>query len=157
MADNLGWALTMRTFDRSFVDSFCSRLSRIPEDAKPLWGAMNRGQMFAHLSQAIGYSLGELPRAKDEGNLFYHAVAAPLILNGFIRMPRNVEAPKMYAFDAPGEPLESVHARLEAFLDRMSEPHFNPLPHPLFGAIGAKGWGKLHIVHGDHHARQFAV
>jgi hypothetical protein len=31
------------------------------------------------------------------------------------------------------------------------------IPHPFFGDFGPEGWAKLHVIHCDHHLRQFGV
>jgi hypothetical protein len=50
-----------------------------------------------------------------------------------------------------------VSALLGQFLDRLGRADFAPPPHPYFGDIGPGGWARLHLVHLEHHLRQFGA
>jgi hypothetical protein len=46
---------------------------------------------------------------------------------------------------------------MEMYLKGLEAGTIKAAPHPGFGDIGAEGWGKMHVVHTDHHLRQFGV
>jgi len=118
---------------------------------------MRPPELYAHLLTAIGYPLGRVPQTPDEGGFFGHWIAAPLILNGIIKIPQNQPAPSMYAAAPPSASVEEVAQVLEDYLAAQAKPDFAPPPHPFFGNIGPRGWSKLHIVHLEHHLRQFGA
>ena len=146
----------MRAFDRRFVDEACKIIRALPPDRKAEWGRMNVGQMFAHMVAAYGYSLGKLPLTRNEGGIFGR-IAAPIILNGLMRIPKDQKAPSMYDAAAPTATAEELAAVIEEFYARLQDPGFAPPAHPFFGDIGKDGWAKLGIVHLEHHLRQFGV
>jgi hypothetical protein len=139
---------------------FLERLRSIPPDRVALWGTMSTPQMIGHLDTSLRYSRGELPPAPFVGGFKTQYVYGPLILNGIIRIPRGVKLPRRGK--TPAKPLaegtiDQVETSLKAFLESVGEPDFRPLHHPFFGNFGAKGWGKFHVVHFDHHLRQFGA
>ncbi|HRK36636.1 MAG TPA: DUF1569 domain-containing protein [Candidatus Hydrogenedentes bacterium] len=149
----------MRAFDHDFVNETAARLNRIKVEAKPLWGTMTAEQMFGHLAGALRFAMGRGPEEPDRSTWFTRRVIAPLLLRGILKTPRNV---KGIRFAKPSEPLpvsdaETVHALLESYLAAVQSGELNPPDHPMFGNIGVDGWAKLHVLHFDHHLRQFGV
>lgn len=146
----------MRNFDRRFVDEAAGIVRALPLEKRPEWGSMSPPQMFSHMVTAIGYALGKALQTPNEGGLFGRLVA-PILLNGWMRIPKGQKAPSMYDAAAPSATAEELVAALEAFHAKMADPAFAPPPHPFFGEIGKAGWAKLNIVHLEHHLRQFGV
>jgi hypothetical protein len=146
----------MRPFDQAFIDDTISRYGKLPTDAKPKWGSMSPPQLFAHLTTAIRYSSGKEELTPDEGGFFGHWIAAPLILNGIIKIPKGQKGPAMYDTAAPEGDLETLRAELEELLAKLDGDFQAPI-HPYFGEIGNDGWTQLHVIHVDHHGRQFGV
>jgi len=148
--------MAVRAFDRNFINHSRTLLNSISSDARPVWGSMNRGQMLAHMQTAIRYSLGKETETPNEGGLFGRMVA-PLILSGLIKIPKGQKGPAMYDTAAPSATVDELMAELNEFLEALWKPGFTPPAHPYFGDIGAKGWANLHIVHLEHHLRQFGA
>ena len=146
----------MRIFDQRFVDEASAIIRALPMDKKPQWGKMSVPQMFAHMTTAFGYALGKVPQTANEGG-FFGKIAAPLILNGIVHIPKDQKAPSMYDAGAPTATAEELIAVITAYHARLSDPGFSPPSHPFFGDIGVNGWSKLGIVHFEHHLRQFGV
>lgn len=145
----------MQTLDHDYVEALIARLEAIPQDAKPLWGAMTRDTMAAHLAQAVRLSMGRPTPLPDNSTWFGRRVVGPLIINGILPMPKNVKSP-MPAMDAAGKAdIETFHALLEEYLTLVQADELKPAPHPYFGTIGVDGWAKLHVVHFEHHMKQF--
>lgn len=144
-------------FDQAFVEACGGRFRRIAEDSKPLWGSMNPGEMRAHLLTAVRYSLGREEIAPPEGSWFIRTILTPLLINGWLKMPKNVAKPKMYDVQPPTAELDALTGEMNEFAERYASGQFDPPAHPALGDLGAKGWAKLHAVHFDHHLRQFGV
>ncbi len=85
-------------------------------------------------------------------------VAGPLILQGLLPIPKNVRAPRR-AVPTSGihlqDDLETLQALLEEYLQLVQADELTCPPHPLFGDIGVDGWARFHVVHFEHHLRQF--
>ena len=147
----------MRPFDQSYVDDIVRRLGSLSADATPAWGRMTPRQLYAHLTTATRYALGKEPETPNEGGFFGRWIAGTLILNGFMNIPKNQQAPKMYDRQPPESDIDTLRGELQELLDRINDGTFRPIPHPYFGDFGVDGWKKLTVVHAEHHARQFRV
>ncbi len=147
----------MPEFNRRFIEQTAERFRKLAPDSKPLWGRMSSPQMLAHLAQLVKYSIGKEPETPNEGGWFGHYVAAPLILNGVIKIPKNSKAPRLYERQAPHGDVPMLTGELTEFLTRLEDASFNPPAHPYFGRLDAHQWAKLHVIHIDHHATQFGV
>jgi oxepin-CoA hydrolase/3-oxo-5,6-dehydrosuberyl-CoA semialdehyde dehydrogenase len=146
----------MRNFDHDYVEEVIRRLGRITPDAKPAWGKLTRQGMIQHLADSVRYSMGRLGDVPDRSNWVLRKVIAPLILNEIIRLPRNLPAPP-YPKRAAQDDLETLHALLEEYLGLVQAGEFAPKRNSALGDIGVDGWAKMHLVHFEHHMRQFGV
>lgn len=149
----------MRTFDHDYANEVIARLGRLKPDARPQWGTMSRDQMIGHLAYSVRYSMGKGAEIPFVGNWFTKNIVAPLLLNGWLPIPKNLKDPRLDKFIA-GQPTadsETLHAVLETYLDWVQSGEFTPRDHPAFGAIGVDGWAKMHMVHFEHHLKQFGV
>lgn len=151
--------MNVRTFDHDFVNETIARLNRIKPDARPLWGSMTRDLMIGHLIRSVKTSMGKGPAYPFAGNWFMRRVIAPLTLNGLLPIPKNVKSvePLEAHQEPPTGDTETLHAVLEAYLDSVQSGDISPPQHPVFGDIGVDGWAKLHVVHFEHHMKQFGV
>jgi hydroxymethylglutaryl-CoA reductase len=145
----------MRVVDHDYVEEVLERLGRIPADAKPAWGTMNGAQVVTHLARTIQFSMGKLGKVEDGSTWFSRNIIGKLLINGILRMPKNVKVPGQ-ADVAPAD-LETLHAILEEYIALAQADELVVEPHPFFGPIGVDGWAKLHVVHFEHHMKQFGV
>jgi hypothetical protein len=147
----------MPKFDQQSIDSVIERSNKIEEDAKPIWGSMSPAQMRAHMVTAIRYSLSKEEHSPDESTFVVKNILGPLIINGIIKLPKNIDKPKLYDASAPTATIEELKTEMDEFLAKLNSGSFDPPVHPALGDLGATGWAKLHDVHADHHLRQFGV
>jgi hypothetical protein len=150
----------MRHFDHDYVNHAMSRLKLIPPDAKPAWGKMNRDQLYGHLIMVMRRCMGRGPDVPDKSTWLTRNVLGPLIINGFVKIPKNVRIPRPKGQTAPIEhsgDLETLHAVFEEYLSAVETGKLDPPHHPFFGRIGVDGWSKFHVQHIGHHLRQFGV
>lgn len=151
--------MSVRAFDHDFVNETIARLNRIKPDARPLWGNMTRDLMIGHLIRSVKTSMGRGPTYPFVGNWFTRRVVAPLILHGLLPIPKNVKGVEpLVPHQGPltGD-TEALHAVLETYLDLVQSGAISPPQHPVFGDIGVDGWAKLHVLHFEHHLKQFGV
>ncbi len=151
----------MPTFDREFIEATTQRLDKLTPDSEPLWGKMSPAQMMGHLNMSIIYSLGNLPAFPDASTWPSRNIIAPLILNGILKFPKNIVPPRAEGAPPPPPPPEGTQEMLinamGMYLTALEAGTVKDVAHPVFGAIGPKGWAKMHVVHTDHHLRQFGV
>jgi hypothetical protein len=151
----------MPKFDRAFIDQTAKRLEQLTPESKPLWGKMTCPQMMGHLNMTIIYSLGNLPAIPGSPSWAYRNIIGPLILNGIMKLPKNLTPPRPEGTPAPPPPppgnAQMLLNAMEMYLKGLEAGTIKAAPHPGFGDIGAEGWGKMHVVHTDHHLRQFGA
>lgn len=145
-------------FDHDFVREAAERLSTLSQDATPVWGAMTPGQMIAHLRESVEYSMGLGPKVRIRTNWFARRILAPLYLNGLLPLPRNAEGLHGGSGRAGvGMDTEALWTVVDEYLGLVHTGEVDPAAHPRFGDIGVEGWGKLHVLHFEHHMRQFGL
>lgn len=151
----------MRHLDGDYVEELMTRLKRIPHDAKPAWGTLDRQGLVEHFIWVLRHSMGRSTTVPHLGNWATRWFLAPLVLNGWVPIPKNVKFPKWLrktGFDGrePGDE-ETLHALLEEYLNLVQADELRPAKHPVFGDIGVDGWDRMHVRHFEHHFRQFGV
>lgn len=143
-------------FDRDYARNVMDRLSRLPHDRAPRWGRMRAPELVPHLTHTLRYSMGRRGDLPFKGNWFTRRVVGPLVLSGFMPIPRNVNLPQP---ERPPErengSLETLHAVVDDYLAAVETGALHPAPHVLFGDIGVDGWARLHVLHFEHHLKQF--
>jgi hypothetical protein len=143
-------------FDRQNYDELVKRLDNIAPVATRQWGRMDVSQMLHHLNVAIGCGLGyyKLP---DKSNLVTRHIIPFLVLDVIKRFPKGSKAPaalrseQSYDFDTEKKQLKEI--LVKAYATR-SDADWSP--HTYFGKMTRKAWGKLIMIHCDHHFRQFS-
>lgn len=151
----------MPHFDSDYVELLMRRLGRIAPDAVPRWGTLRRDTLIEHLMWVVLHSMGRSDQMAFQGNWLTRRLLAPLILNGWVPIPKNLPIPKKdrargVTLRCPGG-LDDLRALLEEYLNLVQADEFHPAPHPVFGDIGVDGWDKMHLRHFEHHLRQFGV
>lgn len=150
----------MRYFDHDTARETLRRAAGIPADAAPRWGTMNRDQMFGHLAETTLYTMGRRGPGVDRSTWFTRNLIKPVILSGAVKLPRNVKLPRR-----PGQPapmmadgdIESLEAVIDEYLALAQAGELEPRLHPFFGLLGVDEWARFHVLHFDHHLRQFGV
>ena len=151
----------MQTFDHDYAETLVERLRALPEDTKPRWGSLTPPGMVRHVTNLMRYSMGKGEECPFTGNWFSKNVIGPLLVNGIMRMPKNVKVRGMKMDQAQLAPLagevETFHAVLDEYLDAVQSGALLPKIHPYFGDLGVDGWAKCHVMHIEHHMRQFGA
>ena len=140
-------------------DEFRNRVLRITVANPRQWGTMNVSQMLHHLNLSCGGSLGfyDLP---DESYFISRTVFRWILVDWFpeqpvgLRLPKGFKIPHGAQFDFDFEKQQLLEI-LDADWHARSAADWQP--HPMFGPMTAKEWGKLLQIHIDYHLRQFAA
>ena len=105
----------VRSFDYDFVEEIMPRLGAIKPGTPPAWGTLSPEGVIQHLADTMRYAMGKGPALPDKSTWFLRTIAAPLVLNGIVRIPRNVKAPRFGDSEATDD-LETLHAVLDEYL-----------------------------------------
>ncbi len=151
----------MEHMDTDYVERVVARLGRIAPDAVPLWGVLRRDTLIEHLVWVVLHSMGRSAQMPFCGNWFTVHVLGPLFMVGLLPIPRNIQIPRRLrergvTMREPGD-LDTLRRLLEEYLNLVQADELSPAPHPLFGDVGIDGWDRIHVVHFEHHLRQFGV
>ena len=151
----------MQHFDNDFAQRTIVRLRKIPAEATPQWGKLRGATLIPHFIWAIKHSMGRSTKVPYVGNWLSCKVFGPLIIRGIIRIPKNVTLPKPFQdrgidLQEPGD-IETLQALVEEYLALVQADELKTGLHPAFGDIGVDGWDRIHVLHFEHHLRQFGV
>lgn len=145
-----------RFFDYDFMEDAVDRLAGLPNDRVPKWGRMHASELVPHLTHVLQYSMGRLGSLPFVGNAVTANVEGPLVLAGWIPLRRNLDLPQPCGgITSDGAALETLHAVMDDYMYAAQTGELVPARHARYGDIGIDGWGRLHVMHIEHHLRQF--
>jgi hypothetical protein len=135
------------------------RLESVTPHSPRQWGTMEVDQMLHHLNLACGGSQGfyDLP---DESYLTARTVFRWILVDWYpeqpvgLRLPTGFKIPHSQRFEFAYEKAQLLNI-LEAAWHARTAAAWKP--HPMFGKMTPKEWGKLLQIHVDYHLRQFAA
>jgi hypothetical protein len=135
------------------------RVESVTPNSQRQWGTMDVDQMLHHLNLACGGSQGfyELP---DESYLISRTLFKWILVDWYpeqpvgLRLPTGFKIPHSQRFEFAYEKSQLLKI-LEVDWSARTEDAWKP--HPMFGKMTPKEWGKLLQIHVDYHLRQFAA
>lgn len=144
-------------YNNQNYQSLFDRLDKIKIDSVRRWGSMSTSQMFHHLNLAIGSGLGfyNLP---NNSSLVSRTINKYVILNLIKRFPVNTQTANSLKvvtedFDFEVEKNQLVEILTKAF---QTQSDLDWGKHTYFGTMSKKDWGKLIMIHCNHHFQQFS-
>jgi hypothetical protein len=142
-------------FNNSNYKAIINRLEKITESSARKWGTMNVAQMLHHLNIAIGSGLGYFT-LEDKSTCISRGLIKIMILDVLKRFPINTNTPitlKVTSdFDFDTEKKLLLEILSKAF---ETKPNIDWQAHTYFGKMTRKQWGKLIMIHCNHHFQQF--
>jgi len=121
------------------------------------WGQMSLSQALEHCSIQLKKALGIIPETAYEGPAMYRTSVGRWLLFYAMPWPKGVATPSQMDMLHNGATVADVQNSKLALLGLLekvqSHEHFNP--HPFFGKMDKKDWGRLIWKHLDHHLGQF--
>ena len=138
---------------------FRNRVLGVTSENARQWGTMSVSQMLHHLNLACGGPFGfySLP---DESYLVARTFFRWILIDWFseqpvgLRRPKDFRIPHDEQFDFEFEKQQLLKILEVAYNARSAS---DCGPHPMFGRMTLKEWGKLLQIHIDYHLRQFAA
>jgi Protein of unknown function (DUF1569) len=144
-------------FDSTNFQALMLRLDNIKPNAERKWGKMTVSQMLHHLNLAIGSGLGyyNLP---DNSNFITRTVNQFMILNVLKKFPMGTETANPLKVIDDNFDFETEKKLLKEILQKGFQTKTNAEwnKHTYFGTMTRKAWGKLIMIHCNHHFQQFS-
>jgi hypothetical protein len=140
--------------------SITERIGSLHTGSKRRWGKMTAEQMLAHCADQIRLSLGQ--KKPHEKPTFFNRTVMKYAGLWLPRIPiRNLKAPVDMNQKFYGTAAKDIETEKSNLLHLLHEVRALPeekllLPHPMFGKLNRKQWGRFMYVHIDHHLRQFS-
>ena len=123
------------------------------------WGTLTAQEMICHLKDFLSMALGERSAAQ-QGNWFMRSTIVPKFLLYVMPWPKGeIETPK--EIDPKRDGSRPVNfsedvAEVKDLLERFVETNEDELaPHPNFGRLSKRDWGRAVWRNFDHHLKQF--
>ena len=137
------------------------RMNQLTDKHQAHWGKMNVTQMLCHCGDQLRVAMGFM-EVKSNSNFFKRTVLKRMAL--WFSMPKGRIETVDELNQVKGNGTPSVTFRddrvnlvklMNLFLEQPDS--FKWSPHPTFGELSKKEWGRLAYQHLDHHLRQFGV
>jgi Protein of unknown function (DUF1569) len=142
-------------FNNSNYKAIINRLEKITESSARKWGIMNVAQMLHHLNIAIGSGLG-YHTLEDKSTCISRGLIKIMILDVLKRFPVNTTTPttlkvtENFNFDTEKKMLFEILSKALA-----TKNNSDWQKHTYFEKMTRKQWGKLIMIHCNHHFQQF--
>jgi hypothetical protein len=144
-------------FNPSDYADIQQRLRQLTPDNQRQWGKMTLPEMLIHCSIQIKKALGILPATTAEGPRLYSTAVGRYLALYVFSWPKGAATPSdmNMTLHPPGAvDVDQTKNDLFQLLKQVqAKTDFNP--HPFFGNMNKKDWGRLIWKHLDHHLRQF--
>lgn len=133
------------------------RINHLNAASQRQWGKMSLPEMLEHCSIQLKKASGIIPESAYEGPAMYRTSFGRWLLLYAVPWPKGAATPSQMNMASNGSNVPDVqHSKQEllGLLEKVQlQDHFNP--HPFFGKMEKKNWGRLIWKHIDHHLRQF--
>lgn len=135
--------------------SSVKRLQALQPETKAQWGSMTVAEMLHHLNLAIGSGLGYF-QLEDSSNFLSRSLFKFMVLRVLKKFQKNtgtlepLRSQGSFDFTTERNLLEEI---LEKGFQTREDSDWHP--HTYFGRMSRKDWGRLIVIHCDHHFRQF--
>ncbi len=144
-------------YDIKNYQALLKRLDKIDTNSERKWGSMTTAQMLHHLNLAIGSGIGyyDLP---DNSNLLSRTVNQFMVLNMLKRFPIGTKTAIPLKVENNEFDFEKEKKQLREILSKAFQTKTNKdwRKHTYFGKMSKKDWGKLIMIHCNHHFQQFS-
>ncbi|HTI92735.1 MAG TPA: DUF1569 domain-containing protein [Puia sp.] len=135
-----------------------ARVQSITPGSRRAWGTMTVAQMLHHLSLSLGGALGYFTLF-DESYWLSRTLFKWILVDFFPEQPKGLRMP--LNFIIPHDEVFDFEQEKKLLLEILEKAWQTPTedwgPHPMFGKMTRRQWGKLAQIHVDYHLRQFSA
>ncbi|UXE65188.1 MAG: DUF1569 domain-containing protein [Chryseotalea sp. WA131a] len=121
------------------------------------WGKMDLPQMLVHCTAQLKIALGEITAAPQGSFMMRTALGKWIAFSNFT-WPRGTDTPNEMNVHMNSFTVTDIENEKKELLDYLARTKSASqlMPHPFFGAIRKKEWGRLVYKHINHHLKQFS-
>lgn len=121
------------------------------------WGRMSLQQMLVHCTAQLKMALGEIT-ATPQGPFMMRTSLGKWIAFSAIPWPKGSNTPNEMNVEKNVFFYTDIEAEKNDLLNYLENVKFSETlkPHPFFGALSKREWGRLVYKHVDHHLKQFS-
>ena len=143
-------------WQREARQEILARFERLTPDSQPRWGKMNATGMAWHMARNYDMAFGEITVPSKMLPIRFFPLKQLIVY--VLPFPKGAPTAPELVHRGQGEFVNALHDCVKSVERFGTEQPTRAWPdHPVFGKIGAKGWGVLGYKHADHHLRQFGV
>ncbi len=144
-------------FQKTDYLEIISRIKNLSTDNRRMWGTMNITEMLNHCSKQLELGLGKIEQNGIEGSFIMRTGFGRWFALYGVSWFRGLSTPKRMNVKENQYKIEGFQKEKDVLLMLLKEvlEKRSLKPHPFFGALSQKDWGRLIWKHLDHHLRQF--
>ena len=145
-------------FNQKDYDAILHRFDSITSLSENYWGKMEINQMIVHVKFQLDIALGN-KAAKAQGPIFLRSLIGKWLALYIIPWGKGEHTPIEMDALKNGTVITDFDSDKHLLICRMEEflsaSSFSP--HPFFGGLNKKDWGRLTWKHLNHHLLQFGA
>jgi len=143
---------------KKVLEEIKERIADLKRDDLPLWGKMNIGEMLCHTADQIKISTGEI-KTEDKSTFKLRVFVKNFVLWGMPIPKEKIKTmPEINPHLLGSKPVSFEPDRdylVRKIVEFINFDESKLCPHPMFGKMTKKQWGRLIYTHLDHHLSQF--
>lgn len=144
-------------FNQQDYQVILRRISTLSSGNQKKWGKMNLNQMLKHCSIQLKLGLGHVEQPGYEGPAIQRSWFVYKSFLYVIPWPKGLPTPSKMNIVKNNIPSLQFTEEKKQLIKLLGEVQSNSnlRPHPFFGPLNQKDWGRLIWIHLDHHLKQF--
>lgn len=121
------------------------------------WGRITLQQMLVHCTAQLRLALGEIT-SHSQGSFMMRTAIGKWIAFSNIPWPKGSNTPNEMNIEKNVFSYTEIEAEKNELLNYLEKVKSSATlkPHPFFGALSKREWGRLVYKHVDHHLKQFS-
>ncbi len=134
-----------------------NRINQLNPQSQHQWGKMSLIQTLEHCSIQLRIGLGIVSENGYEGPSIYRTTIGRWILLYAVPWPKGTKTPSQMNILSNSSSVSDLQDSKQTLLELLEKTQIEHRlkPHPFFGDMKKKDWGRLIWKHLDHHLRQF--
>jgi hypothetical protein len=146
-------------FNNTDYGNIVLRIKKLNPDSGRLWGKMTLPEMLEHCAIQLKLAMDLLPRQHLESTFLYRTALGRWLSLYVIPWPHGFETPGIMNMQTNNMPVGGFEEERASLLSLLGKVEITQrfAPHPFYGSINKKDWGRLMWVHLNHHLKQFGV
>lgn len=145
-------------FNQSDYSDILKRIDLLSASSQRKWGTMIVEEMLEHCSIQLKIALG-MEKSHPHGFPLYRTKMGQWIALYLAPWPKGTATPKKMNVKKNKPFIGDIQALKKNILELLEQVQKAAVlfPHPFFGNLSKKDWGRLIWKHLDHHLRQFSA